>query len=76
MFSLQGEEIAGLIHNFAQLEDFSPQLVVLDVPNERVYCHPSDKMSTDVVERLIADFKADKLRFRKLRHYSGTDVCK
>ncbi|KAI0215677.1 hypothetical protein LSAT2_032263 [Lamellibrachia satsuma] len=64
----EGEQIADSIRSFAHLEDFSPLLAVLDVPSQRAYCHPSDKLSTDVVERLIADFKADKLPFHKLKH--------
>ena len=50
---LQGDEIAESLRSFGKLGDKSPMLVVLDIPSEKKYVHPSNDLTKEAVEEVV-----------------------
>ena len=60
-------DIVDSIRDFANLEDRTPLLVLMDVPEQSIYVHPEGEITKDVVKTVVSDYKADKLTMKKIR---------
>ncbi|KAL8605070.1 hypothetical protein ACOMHN_018871 [Nucella lapillus] len=62
------EEFCDQVRDFANLEDRSPLLVILDSPAQRVYVSPATDMSCEVVVDFVDNYLAGKLTAQPIRH--------
>ena len=65
------EEFCDQVRDFANLEDRSPLLVILDSPAQQVYVSPATDMSCEVVTEFVDSYLAGKLTALPIRHASG-----
>ena len=64
LFQVESRHASEFLQHATQLPDFSPQLVLLDVLQSRVYIHRFDEIiTTNVVTDILAQYKAKTLPF-------------
>ena len=63
----QSEDIADSIIAFAQIEEKYPQLVIVDIPEQKKYCHPIGPITKEDVKQIAQEFKEGKLNMTALR---------
>lgn len=62
----QGEEIADSLRHIADLDDFSPQVAVLDIVEQQVHSLPEKEITPELLSQLVSDFKQGLLQFRPI----------
>lgn len=65
------EEFCDQVRDFANLEDRSPLLVILDSPAQQVYISPATDMSCEVVTEFVDSYLSGKLTAQPIRHAGG-----
>ena len=68
MCTLQGDEIADSIMEFTQLEERYPQLVIVDIPEQKKYSLPaSEPLTPETVQRVVSEYRVGTLNMDTLR---------
>jgi len=61
------DDMIDMVRDFARLKDTTPQLVLLDIPNQAKAVAKDHSITTENVSQFLADYKAGKLEEQRLR---------
>ena len=65
----QSEDIADSIIAFAHIEEKFPQLIILDIPGQKKYCHKIGPVTKEDVKAVAQDFRDGRLLMVPLQHH-------
>jgi len=65
----QSEDIADSIISFAHIEEKFPQLIILDIPGQKKYCHKIGPVTKEEVKRIAQDFRDGRLSMVPLQQH-------
>lgn len=65
----ESEDMADSIIAFAHIEEKFPQLIILDIPGQKKYCHKIGPVTKEDVKRIAQDFREGRLPMMPLQHH-------
>ena len=61
--------MADSIIAFARIEEKFPQLIILDIPGQKKYCHKIGPVTKEDVKSIAQDFREGRLPMVPLQHH-------